>query len=216
MEWQAIQQTIQSCRRCEVEQVSYLSVPHSEKRRPPSEPVRPVRLYFVSVAPPWGGAYFWDESRRDAVRAGVFSALTVALGQELSSCGQFRDMSFFLTPAVKCPSTKNNRDHRPHRKAVSNCAGFLRDELLSAQPERILALGKVPFMCLCDIFGIGLDESSKAVAEFHEKVWWVELGAKQVPLSGTYFPGNNRHKGFSAIVQDIERILKLQPKTNDD
>lgn len=154
MEWQAVQQAIQGCRRCEVKQVPFLKVPLGEKRNPPAEPVRPVRFYFVSVAPPWGGAYFWDESRRDAVRTGLFRALSAALGEEISGCRQFRDMCFFLTPAIKCPSMMDNRDHPPHRAAIENCAGFLRDELLASEPERILALGKVPFRILCDIFDI--------------------------------------------------------------
>lgn len=212
VEWRITQQAIQDCRRCEVEQVAYLKVPHGEKRKPLSEPVRPVRLYFVSVAPPWGGAYFWDESRRDAVRAGLFRSLSTALGEEISTCRQFRDMGFFLTPAVKCPSTEDNHDHWPHRQAVNNCADFLYGELLSAQPERILALGKAPFNSLCNIFGIEKDERGEKVVECRKNTWWVALGAKMVPLSGTYFPGNNRHKGFSAIAQDIDRILKLFPK----
>lgn len=215
MEWRAVQESIQGCRRCEVEQVPYLRVPQGKKRIPPSEPVRPIRLYFVSVAPPWGGAYFWDESKRDAVRVGLLRALSLALREDITTCRQFRDMGFFLTPAVKCSSAKNNHDHPPHRQAVKNCTGILRDELLSIQPERILALGKVPFMSLCRIFGIGRDESEDGVAVFHKKTWLVDLGNQRTPLGGTYFPGNNRHRGFSVIVQDIERILSLNPRGND-
>lgn len=215
IEWQSVQQTIQSCRRCEVEAVVHLHVPTGEKRKPPQEPVKPVRLYFVSVAPPWGGAYFWDETKRDAVREGLFRALSLALGEEITTCRQFRDMGFFLTPAVKCPSTRSNHDHPPHRQAVNNCVGFLLDELLSIQPERILALGKVPFLSLCKIFDISRDKSEDNVSVFHKKTWLVDLGEQKTPLGGTYFPGNNRHRGFSAIAQDIERILSLNPRGND-
>ena len=211
MDWQSIQQTVQSCRRCEAESVAYLRVPCKEKRKPIYEPIRPIRLYFVSVAPPWGGAYFWDESKRDAVREGLFRALSAALGEEISTCRQFRDMGFFLTPAVKCPSMKDNRDHnKPQRGAVRNCADFLRDELFASEAERVLALGKVPFKTLCKIFNIR--KPPQESAEFRKQIWWVQSGARKIPLSGTYFPGNNRHKGFSAIVQDIDRILKLFPK----
>ena len=213
MDWESIQQAIQNCRTCEVESVPHLSVPCEGKRKPTWEPVRPVRLYFVSVAPPWGDAYFWDESKRDAVRKGLFTALRKPLDIVVNNCAQFRDIRLFLTPAVKCPSTKSNRDHQPSRLAVRNCANFLRDELVAAEPERILALGRVPFHSLCSIFDI--IDPPKKVAEFRTGIWWVKLGARKVPLSGTYFPGNNRHKGFSAIVQDIERILRLPPKDND-
>jgi len=212
MDWQSIQQTIQNCRRCEAESVAYLRVPCEEKRKPPLEPVRPVRLYFVLVAPPWGGAYFWDETKRDAVREGLFTAFRASLDEEVGNCRLFRDMRFFLTPAVKCPSTKNSRDHRPSSLAVRNCANFLGDELLASEPERILALGRVPFISLCSLFQI---DAPKKVAEFRKRTWWVTLGKRKVPLSGTYFPGNNRNNQRPFIEQDIDRILKLCPKDDD-
>jgi hypothetical protein len=31
-------------------------------------------------------------------------------------------------------------------------------------------------------------------------------------MAGTYFTGNNRHKGFDKIIEDIERLLKLSPQ----
>ncbi|TMQ30298.1 MAG: hypothetical protein E6K65_05815 [Nitrospirae bacterium] len=212
MDWQSIQQTIQNCRRCEAESVAYLRVPCEEKRKPTYEPIRPIRLYFVSVAPPGGGAYFWDETNRDAVREGLFTALRKPVGAAIDSCRQFRDMQFFLTPAVKCPSAKSNRDYRPSRLAIRHCANFLYEELLASEPKRILALGMVPFNSLCSIFHI---DAPKKVAEFRKRTWWVKLGATKIPLSGTYFPGNNRHKGFPAIVQDIDRMLRLSPKDDD-
>ena len=75
MDWAPIHQEIQICRHCEAQQVANLRVPPAEKRHPPWEPLRPVRLYFVSVAPPWGGDYFWSETSGDAVRDGLFKAL---------------------------------------------------------------------------------------------------------------------------------------------
>ena len=200
MNWQSIQQAIQTCRLCESESVIHLQVPGTEKRRPPWEPLRPVRLYFVSVAPPWGGAYFWDESKRDAVRNGLFAALKGPLGVDLASCRHFLEQKLFLSPAVKCPSEKNGKDHQPSRSAVSNCTQFLHSELLSAEPERILALGRQAFEALIDIFGL---EAPRNVAAFRKKVWWVRIGQKEVPLSGTFFSGNNRNKGFEFIIQDI-------------
>jgi uracil-DNA glycosylase family 4 len=161
------------------------------------------------VAPPWGGAYFREETKRDAVREGLFAALHKAIGVEIETCEQFLNNHFFLTPSVKCPSSRSNRDRQPSRLAVKNCAGFLLEELLAAEPERILALGRVPFKSLCGIFKI---DACQKVAEFRKHTWRVELGARRVPLSGTYFPGNNRHKGFSAIVQDIAKILEPFPK----
>ncbi|HMH51428.1 MAG TPA: uracil-DNA glycosylase family protein, partial [Candidatus Acidoferrum sp.] len=186
---------------------------------PPWEPVPRVRLYFVSVAPPWGGAYFWDETARDAVREGLFRAIRKPLATEVTTCRQFRDLQLFLTPAVKCPSAKakkdlprQSKDHAPSTKAVEHCARFLHSELTAANPERILALGAVPFGSLCDIFEVA---APRQVARFRGQVWWIRLGKSEVPMAGTYFPGNNRHKGFDMIVEDIERLLKLAPRTRD-
>jgi uracil-DNA glycosylase len=209
MNWQLIQQAIRTCRRCEDEEVAHLRVPCGDKRKPPWEPLRPVRLYFVSVAPPWGGAYFWDETRRDAVRDGLFAALREPLGFDVATCRQFLEQRLFLTPAVKCPSAKDDKDHQPARSAVKNCGRLWYSELLAAEPERILALGRRPFDGLCDIFGL---EAPRKVAEFRKRTWWVEIGQKEVPLSGTFFPGNNRHQGFEFIIQDIARILRLAPR----
>ncbi len=166
----------------------------------------------MSVAPPWGGAYFWDETKRDAVREGLFSALLEPLGIPITNCRQFRDLCLFLTPAVKCPSSKSDKDYKPSGPAVRNCAHFLYDELFAAEPERILALGKIPFEAVCRVFGI---TASKQVAEFRKDVRWVRMGRKEVPLSGTYFAGNNRHRGFPSIVEDIARLLELNPRENN-
>ena len=212
VDWDLTQQEIQTCRRCESECIPYLRVPLDEKRKPLWAPLRPVRLYFVSVAPPWGGAYFWDETKRDSVREGLFTALHKPLGVPITSCRQFLDQRLFLTPAVKCPSSRDDKDHKPSRPAVQNCARFLHVELLAAEPERILALGKVPFEALCRLFGI---EAPKRVAEFRKDVAWVRVGGKVVPLSGTYFAGNNRHRGFAAIAEDIGRLLELNPRDSD-
>lgn len=212
MGWQSTQQTIQACRRCEARSVPYLRVPPREKRKPPWEPIQPVRLYFVSVAPPSGGAYFWDETRRDSVREGLFRALHEPLGIAVTSCRQFRDLRFFLTPAVKCPSSKDDKDRQPSRGAVKECVPFLREELRCAEPERILALGRVPFQSLCGLFGI---DAPKNVALFRRRVAWVRVGSKEIPMAGTYFTGNDRHRGFSAIVENIGRLLELSPRNAD-
>ena len=131
MDWESIQRAIQNCRTCEVESVPHLSVPCGAKREPTWEPVSPVRLYFVSVAPPWGGAYFWDETKRDAVREGLFRALHGAIPAGIRNCEEFRANRLFLSPAVKCPSMKNDKDHSPSLLAVTNCANFLLEELLA-------------------------------------------------------------------------------------
>jgi uracil-DNA glycosylase len=127
----------------------------------------PVRLYFVSVAPPWGGAYFWDETARDAVRDGLFRALRKALHAEFTTCRQFRDLRLFLTPAVKCPSAVDEKDHAPTRLPIEHCANFLQAELTAAKAERILALGAAPFSSLCNMFGI---DAPRRVAKFRGQV----------------------------------------------
>lgn len=212
MDWMTTQQEIETCRLCEIEHVANLCVPCSEKHHPPWEPLRPVRLYFVSVAPPWGGDYFWDESKGDDVREGLFKALRSLpkpLDGVIDTCRQFRDARLYLTPAVKCPSSADNKDSKPSPPAIANCAHFLRSELTTADAERILALGQVPFRAVCKVFGI---RAPNRVAEFRKQVTWVQLGQKKVPLLGTYFPGNNRHRGFPSIAKDIGRLLDLTPQ----
>src|SRR5437879_4894151 len=82
---------IQVCGPCEECRVPYWLVPVGDKRKPPWEPLPPGSFYFVSVAPPWGGVYFWDERERDAVREGLFRALRKPLDTEVVTCRQFRD-----------------------------------------------------------------------------------------------------------------------------
>jgi uracil-DNA glycosylase len=212
MNWQSTQEAIRTCRRCEEESVAHLRVPCGEKRKPPWEPLRPARLYFVSVAPPWGGAYFWDGTQRDSLREGLFRALKDPLGVAVTTCRQFVEQRLFLTPAVKCSSEKDGKDHQPVRSAVKNCARFLQSELLAAEPERILALGRKPFEALCDIFDL---DAARNVADFRKETWWVRIGSKEVPLTGTYFPGNNRHQGFEFISEDVARLLKLAPRNGN-
>lgn len=208
--WLSIQQAIQTCRLCEDQGISHLHVPPAEKCKPQCEPLSPVQLYFVSVAPPWGGAYFWDETNRDAVREGLFRAIEESTGKTIINCRQFRGFRFFLTPSVKCPSENDGKDYHPSRLGIRNCSRFLKDELFAAAPERILALGRIPFQSLCDLFSI---KAPKKVADFRNHIWWVRLGSREIPMSGTYFPGNNRHRGFPAIVEDISKILKFRPRS---
>ena len=105
-----------------------------------------------------------------------------------------------------------DRDHPPSSKAVANCAELLRSEIMAANPERILALGAVPFRGLCDLFGIA---APRQVAKFRGRVWWIRLGKRDVPIAGTYFTGNNRHRGFEKIVEDVRHMLNLEPRTQD-
>jgi len=139
--WEAVKARINHCRRCETDHVRQLVVPTGHKRHPPYSPPRPTRLLFVSVAPPWGGSYFWDETQADTLRAGLFAALTTA-GYPVATPDEFCEQGFFMVPAVKCPSCHNGKDARPAAGAVTNCAPFLREQCAIIAPERILALGQ--------------------------------------------------------------------------
>jgi len=112
---------------------------------------------------------------------------------------------------VKCPSEKDGHDHgTPEDQAIRNCLEHLRAELECAAPDRILALGGVPFQSLSELFR--LDDAPEKVEDFHGRVWWVRIGAREVPLSGTYFAGTKRHTHFDDIPTDIDRLLSLQPR----
>lgn len=207
MSWEGTQRKIQHCRLCAEERVEYLSIPADRKRKPPFPPPAHTRLYFVSVAPPWGGAYFWDESRRDAVRQGLFRALRLAGEKSIDSCPDFVKRGFYLTPAVKCPSQKNLKDHHPASDAIANCRPFLLAELEHAMPDRILALGQTPFKALCQLFSIS---APRTVQDYHDHHWSARLAGRSVVVAGTFFPGNNRHGNFDSIVKDIRRLLSLR------
>lgn len=204
--WETTQNDIEQCRRCENDKVQYLVMPE-KKRHPPSPPPQSIHLLFISVAPPWGGSYFWDDTQPDGLRRGLFEALQKA-GQRISTLSQFREQGFFLAPAVKCPSCKNGNDHLPTSMALQNCAPFLRKECESLSPERILALGKIPMQSASTAFNI---EIPRKVEDFRGPPFYVPLGGRQIPLMGTYFPGNKRHGGFEHIAQDIREILSKSP-----
>jgi Uracil DNA glycosylase superfamily len=189
--------------------VEWLSVPADRKRKPPFPPPAHTRIYFISVAPPWGGAYFWDESRRDAVRQGLFHALRLAGEKSIDSCSDFVKRGFYLTPAVKCASHEDDKDHHPAPAAIANCRPFLLAELEHVMPDRILALGQTPFRALCGLFSISAPHT---VRDYHDQHWSARLGSRSVIVAGTYFTGNDRHGGFSSgsIVKDIRRLLSLR------
>ena len=218
--WETAQNQIEECRRCENDKVQYLVVPEN-KRHPSFPPPQSIRLLFISVAPPWGGSYFWykpppdsldNPPPDDGLRNGLFRTLNEALkktGQSISTLSEFRDQGYFLVPAVKCPSCKNGNDHLPASTAIKNCAPFLHKECKSLSPERILALGKIPMQSVSKVFNIKIPPR---VERFREKTFWVTLGNREIPLMGTYFPGNNRHRGFEDIVTDIRQILSKSPR----
>lgn len=210
MEWPLVQTQIDNCRRCEQEAVRYLVVPSGQKRHPPYPPPVPTRLLFVSVAPPWGGDYFWDESKHDKVREGLFSALATATGQQFNSVRAFREAGYFLIPGVKCPSQKCGKDHEPSAMAIKNCASHLVGEIGLSHAERILALGREPMKSVSHALEL---EFPGMVHEYRRKLLWGRIAGHLVPVAGTYFPGNNRHKGFAKIAEDIKWILAQEPKS---
>jgi uracil-DNA glycosylase len=140
--WVVVQDEIEACRRCEQLRVPYLRVPAGSKRHPPLPPPTPTKLLFVSVAPPWGGDYFWDETRPDSVRSGLFEAL--APDREcIATCRDFWSAHYYLVAGVKCPSARGSRDQRPAQRARAECASHLRRELEAVRPSEFLRLDKV-------------------------------------------------------------------------
>lgn len=191
MNWDAIQKDIDTCRICERQCVSHIRVPQGSKRHPPYTPLQPTKLYFVSVAPPWGGGYFWDETVRDALREGLFRALFCATGQKFTSPQAFRDAGFFLTPAVKCPSEHDGKDHAPATAAIKNCSAHLRKEMEFARAERVLALGRVPFRGVAEALEIRAVPTTLCQARLAPR--YALLKNMRIPFAVTYFPGNNHH-----------------------
>jgi uracil-DNA glycosylase len=131
----------------------------------------------------------------------------MAEGEAIHSCSKFVERGFYLTPAVKCPSEADGKDHLPVAAAIAHCRPFLRAERQHAMPERVVALGEVPFKSLCRLFSV---TAPRKVRDYHGRSWEVRLGDRSTLLSGTYFPGNDRHKGFNSIVTDFRNYLSLR------
>lgn len=208
MNWGQVQEQIEQCRLCEAKEIKYLRVPTDRKRHPPLEPTVKIKLFFVSVAPPWGGAYFWDESRSDKVRQGLFRALKDATGESIQSIREFHSGGYYLVPAVKCPSEKDGRDHLPSVAARKTCTSHLHSELQVTRPSRVLALGSIPLQSIAELFGISVPHN---LAECRGQIWWLPIGDQAVPFTATYFPGNNRHGNFDSIANAIRQLIELSP-----
>lgn len=209
--WHASQRAIDRCRVCEASHVPRLRVPEGAKRHPAGAPPSRVRLLCISVAPPWGGAYFWEESRPDGLRAGLLGLLSQATGEPVGSLAEFRRRGFFLVPAVKCPSEREGRDTAPAARAIENCSGHLLAEISAMAPERIAALGRVPLRAMRVLLG---RPRRLRLRDFVGRIETVELAGRRVLLGATCFPGNNRHRGREASLRAIRGLLASRPRSS--
>ena len=181
-----------------------LRVPAGAKYHPPLPPPRPTRVLFVAVAPPWSGGFFWDESRDDRLRNGLLRAVTEATGESIDSIERFRQVGFYLLPAVSCPSEEAERDRPPAIEAIRNCERHLLRTVGAVSPERIVTLGQVPLRAVSEVFGLPVPPR---LSDLRGVIRRVRTGGRPIPLAATYFAGNNRHRGFGYIVRAIEQVL---------
>jgi hypothetical protein len=82
-------------------------------------------------------------------------------------------------------------------------------ELEISRTDRVLALGRDPMKSAS--LALELKDVPSKVCEFQRRLWWGEVAGRRIPVAGTYFPGNNRHRGFGKIAEDIRWILKQVP-----
>jgi uracil-DNA glycosylase len=190
--------------------VLHLRVPPGKKLHPSFPPPRPTRLLFIAVAPPWGGTYFWQEEAPDKLRRELLRLVSLATGERFALLRDFRQAGYYLVPAVKCPSQIDGNDCHPAARAVRNCAGHLRSEIEAIQPERILTMGTNGFRCLA----LALGWSPPAgIARIRRHPWEARIAGRPVPVGGTYYFGNNRHRGRWKIIADIRAILRRAART---
>lgn len=204
-EWNTAQDLVDRCRLCEAETVPLLCVPAGSKAQPRLLPPVPTTLLMVAIAPPWGGGHFWDEGVPDRLRAGVYRALGEALGITLTTVAQFCADGFYLVPAVRCPSVWGGRDHLPRAGAVRNCSRHLHTSVLAIRPKRVLMLGRVPLRAMSLAFDLDLPSSVRAC---RGRQWTLALPHGDMTVAATYFPGNNRHRGFDAIVETLRNLMR--------
>src|SRR5207244_186686 len=102
------------------------------------------------------------------LREGLLRALSTATGIQTTSVRGFFESGYFFVPGVKCPSEKNNKDFRPHSKAIGNCSAHLIHELMVCRPDRVLALGRSPMKSLAKALGFS---APAKVKDFRRNVW---------------------------------------------
>ena len=149
--------------------------------------------------------HFWDEGVPDRLRDGVYRALGEALGITLTTVAQFCADGFYLVPAVRCPSVWGGRDHLPRAAAVRNCSRHLHTSVLAIRPKRVLMLGRVPLRAMSLAFDLDLPSSVRACLG---RQWTLALPHGDMTVAATYFPGNNRHRGFDAIVETLRNLMR--------
>ncbi len=208
MRWRDIQDRIASCRTCEACGVPNLLVPDGAKHHPPLAPPKPTELMLIAIAPPWNGRYFWDEAAADGLRGRVLALLTDATGRPFRSLREFCAAGYYLLPAVKCPSGRDDRDHRPAARALWNCARHLRQELEVARPTRVMAIGLDAMRALAAALEL---PAPVRVRDYRGRLQRVRIAGQETWLSGTYYAGNNRHRGRDKIVADIRNLLGRHP-----
>jgi hypothetical protein len=70
----------------------------------------------------------------------------------------------------------------------------------------------LPFQTLSRLFSF---DAPDRVEDCHGRIWWAIIGGREVPVSGTYFPGNDRHGGLRHVPADIMSLLEVGPKPRE-
>jgi hypothetical protein len=143
--------------------------------RPPElfaypKPSGPIRLVFIGWNPPKPFGGFWSLDSEDHLRTCIHEILTntkeiIAERPDDVFLNEFLSKGFFFLHAVKCwTSAKFPGFGRKARikdrdnlglPLLRACAGtHLRAELEGLKPEKVCALGQVPYLGLCHAFKI--------------------------------------------------------------
>ncbi len=131
----------------------------------------PVKLLFLGWNPPKPFGGFWSDDEDNLRRE--LHAILKELGQintsspDQSFLDEFLEKGFYFIHTVKCwteakfpgfgrgATTREGRDKKKKVgiPLIKSCVGtHLKEELNALEPQKVCALGKVPFIGLCELF----------------------------------------------------------------
>lgn len=193
----------------------------------------PVRLLFLGWNPPKPFGGFWSLKYEDNLRSELRAILN-QLGQINASfpdktfLDEFLEKGFYFIHTVKCwtdakfpgfgrgATTREGRDKKKKVgiPLIKSCVGtHLEEELNALEPQKVCALGEVPFIGLCELF----PKLTKAKATPTQgQVFQAGNGGIPWPLLYTCFPKQetvavsgtgHRKKGRDIVLGHLRHFL---------
>jgi hypothetical protein len=195
--WTGVQAGVAGCTRCVSE------LPDVDVHCPPGllyppgiVPPGPMRVLFVSVAPPENGRHFYTP-QSDNLRRGLFTVLQ-DLGRPCRDVNDFIARGFFLVHTAKCAIRDTTA---PDRRVSRFCASLhLRKEIECLLPDGLCFLSKkIGFPVCRDL----VDEWGPTVNVAFGRPTTVVICDKPVEVVATEWPGRGHEVITRQHVQSL-------------